>query len=54
MMIYKFIVLVLFLMMIDLGIKELIKMFKGFRFNMDFIGFGFCFIGMIVLYCLLS
>lgn len=53
-MIYKFIVLVLFLMMLNEGIKELFKMFKGFRFDLDFIGFGFCFISIIILYCLYS
>ena len=54
MIIYKFILIVLFLIMIKEGIEELRKIFKGFKIDFDVIGFGFCFIGIIILYCLYS
>ena len=54
MIIYKLILIVLFIEMIRLGIYELRKMFKGFRFDVDVLKFGICFFGLIVLYCLYS
>lgn len=52
--IFNLVMIVLFIELIRLGLIELKRMFKGFRFDMEFIGFAICLIGFIILFCLYS
>lgn len=52
--VFNLVMIVLTIEFLRLGLIELKRMFKGFRFDLESIGFGLCFIGMIVLYCLYS
>lgn len=50
----KLIEIVLGLLIMVYGIRFMISLCKPIKIDLNFIGFGFCFVGMIILYCLLS
>lgn len=50
----RLIEIVLGLLIMVYGIRFMISLCKPVKTDLNFIGFGLCFIGMIILYCLYS